>query len=103
MGAVVEAAGEGDVGYRPVSGFWGAQQVLGAIQALDEHPLHHGFPMLSKDPMQKACGDAEFARQGLRRETRIAVAEVDEAACADEKRFPPSLGRLRYLRPRFAQ
>ena len=65
MGAVVEAAGEGDVGYRPVSGFGGAQEVLGAIQALGEHPLHHGFPMLSKYPMQKACGDAEFARQGL--------------------------------------
>ena len=65
MGAVVEAAGEGDVGYRPVSCFWSAQQVLGAIQTLGEDPLHHGFPTLSEYPMQKACGDAEFARQGL--------------------------------------
>src|SRR5579863_4400145 len=103
MRAVVETAREGDVGYCSVRRLWSFQELRSSVYSLCEYPPHYGFPMLSKYPMQKACGDAEFTRQGRRRKTRIGVAQLDEAAGANEKRFPPSRGRLWPLHPRFVE
>src|SRR5262245_34161031 len=54
MGAVVEAAGECDVGDGPICRLWRGQQPGGAVHALVPEKSHDGFAALREDLLQEA-------------------------------------------------
>ncbi len=91
MGAVIEAAGEGDVSNRSVGRGRCHQEICGMIHTLLEYRLHDGLATLCEQAMEEAGRDPEIARNALRSQVRIAEAEPDHLAGTYEEGFPQGI------------